>query len=66
MNKVIDKAIILCGSREKLATACGVSVMTVGNWLKGLGIKTKYLKPISDATKGEVSVDEILRSLSDN
>ncbi len=65
MNKVIDKAITLCGGRDKLATACGVSVMTVGNWVRGLGIKAKHIKPISDATNGEISTDEILQSLTD-
>ncbi|HDZ3641656.1 TPA: helix-turn-helix domain-containing protein, partial [Mannheimia haemolytica] len=56
----------LCGGRDKLATACGVSVMTVGNWVRGFGIKAKHIKPISDATNGKISVDEILQSLSED
>lgn len=66
MNKVIEKAISSCGGRDKLATACGVSVMTVGNWARGLGIKAKHIKPISDATNGEVSIDEILQSVTED
>ncbi|MFZ7175319.1 YdaS family helix-turn-helix protein [[Pasteurella] aerogenes] len=66
MNKVINKAISECGSREQLATACGVSVMTVSNWVRGFGIKAKHIKSISDATNGKVSVDEILQSLTED
>ena len=66
MNKVIDKAIKECGSRENLASSCGVSIMTVCNWLRGSGIGGKFIKPISDSTNGAVTVDEILQSLSKN
>lgn len=66
MNKVVSNAIELCGGRDKLATACGVSVMTVGNWVRGFGIKAKHIKSISDATNGKISVDEILQSLSED
>lgn len=65
MNKVIEKALSICGSRKKLAEVCSVSEMTVGNWLKGEGINGKYIQLISDATNGEVSVTEILKSLSE-
>lgn len=65
MNKVICKAISICGSRQKLADLCQVSDMTVGNWLKGTnGINGKYIQSISDATNGEVTVAEIVKSLS--
>ncbi|MCQ9120978.1 antirepressor [Rodentibacter pneumotropicus] len=64
MNKAIEKVIEECGSRDILAKACGVSNATVGNWLKGQGINGKHIKPISDATGGKVSIDEILQSLS--
>ncbi|UWZ92704.1 helix-turn-helix domain-containing protein [[Pasteurella] aerogenes] len=66
MDKVINKAITLCGGRDKLAIACGVSEMTVGNWVRGLGIRAKHIKPISDATNGKVSIDEILQSLTED
>ncbi|MBN6068856.1 helix-turn-helix domain-containing protein [Aggregatibacter actinomycetemcomitans] len=66
MNKVICKAIQECGDRETLAKACNVSLMTVSNWLRGSGIGGKYIKPISDATNGKITVDEILQSLSEN
>ena len=65
MNKVINKVIEECGSREALARACNVSLMTVSNWLRGSGIGGKYIKPISEATNGTVTVDEILQSLSE-
>ena len=65
MNKVISKAIEECGGREKFAKACGVSTMTVSNWVRGSGIGGKYIKPISDATNCKISVEEILHSLSE-
>lgn len=65
MNKVISKAIEECGGREALAKACDVSVMTVSNWVRGSGIGGKYIKPISDATNGKVTVEDILQSLSE-
>ena len=66
MNETINKAIKECKGRENLAKACGVSLMTVSNWLHGSGISGRYIKPISDATKGVVTIDEILQSLSEN
>ncbi|MDD0824630.1 YdaS family helix-turn-helix protein [Mannheimia sp. AT1] len=65
MNKTIEKALSICGSRKVLAEKCGVSDMTVGNWLKGDGINGKYIQLISDATDGKVTVTEILSSLSE-
>ena len=64
MNKTIEKALSICGSRKVLAEMCGVSGMTVGNWLKGDGINVKYIQLISDATEGKVTVVEILESLT--
>lgn len=66
MNKVIEKAISECGSRKRLADACGVSPMTVYNWLNGSDIYGSRIKRISAATKGKVTVKEILQSLSEN
>ncbi|BDE02164.1 YdaS family helix-turn-helix protein [Pasteurella multocida] len=66
MNKVIDKAISICGSRKKLAEACNVSEMAVSLWLRGGGINGKYVTPISKATNGKVSEKEILNSLTEN
>lgn len=66
MNKVIEKAISICGSRKKFAEACNVSEMSVSLWLRGGGIKGKYITPISKATNGKVSEIEILNSLTRN
>lgn len=63
MNNAIQKAIVVCGSRKKLAEACDVSIATVGNWLKGSDIYGSRIKLISKATKGKVSVSELLQSL---
>lgn len=65
MNKVIEKAVSECGGRKQLAKACGVSPMTVHNWLNGSDIYGSRIKRISVATKGKVSVKEILQSLAD-
>lgn len=66
MNEAIIKAIKECRGRENLAKACGVSTMTVSYWVRGSGISGKYIKPISDATNGKVTIEEILQSLSED
>ncbi|MDG6880968.1 Uncharacterized protein conserved in bacteria, prophage-related [Phocoenobacter uteri] len=62
-NKVIEKAIDMCGSQKKLALACGVTQATVSYWLRGMGISSQYLLKIEKATNKAITVEEIIKSL---
>lgn len=64
MNKSISKAITLLGSQAELARKVGVGQPTISKWLNGSDIGARYIVRISVATKGQVSVDEILESLN--
>ncbi|SEQ77320.1 YdaS family helix-turn-helix protein [Basfia succiniciproducens] len=65
-NKVIEKAISICGSQARLSQECGVSQVSVSFWLNGGGISAKYIPLITRATNGKVSEIEILNSLTQN
>ncbi|MDG6881071.1 Uncharacterized protein conserved in bacteria, prophage-related [Phocoenobacter uteri] len=65
MNKTIDKAIKICGSQSVLAEKCGVSQNAVSLWLRGYGINAKYLLKIEQATNGQVTVADIVASVSE-
>lgn len=62
MNKVVKRVISICGGQKELANACGVSQVAIVKWLKGGGISAKYVPLISQATEGQVSIEEICQS----
>lgn len=64
MNHAIKEAIDIVGSQQKLAFLVGTKQSTVSKWLRGSEIKARYIEKIELATKGKVSVYEILKSLS--
>lgn len=66
MNNSINKAISLVGSQTELARKVGVGQPTVSKWLNGSDIGARYIVRISVATKGQVSVEEILASVSES
>lgn len=63
MNKLIEKAVAICGSQTALAAECGTSHTAVKKWINGGGISAKYIPRIVKATKGQVSSDELLAEL---
>ncbi|ABR74578.1 transcriptional regulator [Actinobacillus succinogenes] len=63
-NKVIEKAISICGSQASLSQKCGVSQVSVSFWLNGGGISAKYIPLIAKATDGKIGEIEILKSLT--
>lgn len=64
MNKAIKQAISIAGGQSKLASLVGTNQSTVSKWLRGSGIRSKYLQKIESATKGRVSIGDILTSIS--
>ncbi len=63
MNHVIEKAINIAGSQSDLAKLVGVGQSTVSKWLNGAEISSRYIPALVDATSGEVTTEEILKSL---
>lgn len=66
MNKIIQKAISLCGNQQALAEKCGVTQSTISFWLNGKGISGKYISKIAAATDYQISESEILQSLAED
>ncbi|WP_281773432.1 transcriptional regulator [Haemophilus parahaemolyticus] len=62
MNKAVKKAIQKCGNQTSLARLVGVSQMTISNWLNGGSIRAEDVIPLSQATNGAISVEEICQS----
>lgn len=63
MNHVIEKAINIAGSQSDLAKQVGVGQSTVSKWLNGAEISSRYISALVKATNGEVTTEEILKSL---
>lgn len=63
MNTVIQKIITLVGSQKELADKVGVNQSAVSKWLGGGGIRSQYIPALVNASNGEVTTEEILRSL---
>lgn len=64
MNHVIEKAINIAGSQSDLAKQVGVGQSTVSKWLNGAEISSRYISALVKATNGEVTTEEILKSLT--
>lgn len=64
MNSVIKKAIDIAGSQKELARKVGVDQSAVSKWLRGGGIKSQYIPGIISATNGEITVSELIDSVS--
>ncbi|QFH71185.1 helix-turn-helix domain-containing protein [Enterobacter sp. E76] len=64
MNHVIEKAINIAGSQSDLAKQVGVGQSTVSKWLNGSEISSRYISALVKATNGEVTTEEILKSLA--
>lgn len=65
MNYVIHKAISLAGSQANLAKMIGVGQSTISKWLNGAEISSRYISALVTAMDGQVTAEEILKSLSD-
>lgn len=65
MNHVIQKAIRLAGSQANLAKMIGVGQSTISKWLNGAEISSRYISALVTAMDGQVTAEEILKSLSD-
>lgn len=63
-NKIIQKAIDIAGSQQKLADLCGVTQPTVWRWLHGGGIDARYVMKIVSATNGKIKAAEIRPDLA--
>ncbi|CAM3944871.1 YdaS family helix-turn-helix protein [Pluralibacter gergoviae] len=61
-NLVIQRAIEIAGSQQKLADRCGVSQPTVFRWLNGGGISSRYVQRIVSATGAVVTTEDVLNS----
>lgn len=58
----IKKAVDIVGSQTALAQIAGVKQAHVWNWLRlHKRAPAKYIRRISEATNGKVSVDELLK-----
>lgn len=64
-NAIIQHAVDIAGSQQKLANLCGVKQPTVWRWLHGGGIDAKYVIAISKATNGRIKPYEIRPDLAD-
>lgn len=65
MNHVIQKAIRLAGSQANLAKRIGVGQSTISKWLNGAEISARYISALVTAMDGQVTAEEILKSLSE-
>ncbi|MBC8946924.1 MULTISPECIES: transcriptional regulator [Xenorhabdus] len=59
MNIVIQRAIKIVGSQEKLALLCDVSQPAVHKWLKGGRVSPQRVLAIVNATDGLIKAHEI-------
>ncbi|AOM40205.1 transcriptional regulator [Xenorhabdus hominickii] len=59
MNLVIQRAVNIVGSQEKLAALCGVSQPAVHKWLRGGRVSPQRVFAIVNATDGLVRAYEI-------
>ncbi|RBO82594.1 YdaS family helix-turn-helix protein [Marinomonas aquiplantarum] len=58
----IQKAVNIIGTQTKVARLIGVKQAHVWNWLRlHKRAPAKYIRRISEATEGKVSVDELLQ-----
>lgn len=64
-NKIIQKAIGIAGSQQKLASLCGVKQPTVWRWLHGGRVDAKNVLAVVKATNGVVQAHEIRPDLPD-
>ena len=62
-KRILQDVIDICGSQEKLANSLGCSQGAISLWLKGGGVNSKYIQAISDATKNEITVEELVKAL---
>lgn len=58
-NKVIQRAIEIAGSQQKLASLCGVAQPTVWRWLHGGRVDISNVLSVVKATDGKVKAYEI-------
>ncbi|EMM2471153.1 MULTISPECIES: transcriptional regulator [Klebsiella] len=65
MNKVIQRALKIVGSQQRLADICGVSQPAVHKWLNGGLVSPEKVKAIVSATGGQVKAHEIRPDLPD-
>ncbi|ENE4829167.1 MULTISPECIES: transcriptional regulator [Klebsiella] len=65
MNKVIQRALKIVGSQQRLADICGVSQPAVHKWLNGGLVSPEKVKAIVSATGGKVKAHEIRPDLPD-
>lgn len=65
MNKVIQRALNIVGSQQRLADICGVSQPAVHKWLNGGLVSPEKVKAIVSATGGQVKSHEIRPDLPD-
>ena len=63
LKEIFEKAIQINGSQQELARKIGVSQFTISRWLKGEGVNSKYIQALSDATKNEITVEELIKAL---
>ncbi|MDN0012346.1 transcriptional regulator [Providencia stuartii] len=59
MNLVIQKAISIVGSQEKLAAICGVTQPAVHKWLNGGKVSPERVSAIVEATNGAIKAHEL-------
>lgn len=59
MNLVIQKAIGIVGSQEKLAAICGVTQPAVHKWLNGGKVAPERVSAIVEATNGVIKAHEL-------
>jgi len=64
MNNVIKTAISIAGSQKELAARVGVDQSAVSKWLRGGGIRSKYIPKLITATNEHFTANDIINSLS--
>ncbi|WP_162287027.1 transcriptional regulator [Pantoea stewartii] len=64
MNNVIKTAISIAGSQKELASRVGVDQSAVSKWLRGGGIRSKYIPELITATNGHFTANDIISSFS--
>ncbi|HGP0311624.1 YdaS family helix-turn-helix protein [Citrobacter freundii] len=62
-NIIIQKAINIVGSQQKLADLCGVTQPTVWRWLHAGGMSSHHVMEIVNATEGKIKATELLKSI---
>lgn len=58
-NEVIQKAIVIAGSQQKLAELCGVKQSSVWRWLHGGRVDPANVMAVVRATSGQVQAHQL-------